>query len=244
MNPDNEYQDYLEKYLSGEIAEADFNLRLVGDAGLRQEYDLYLKELEVIQSAGKEVLKEKARLLLQQQKQKGSGILNMRFLLKAAAVFLLLIAAYFLLKDELQPSTTTELFAANFELPPPSNGRNGSSDSELWKDAMAAYTNQDYPKAIALISSGMEQAGFTYTEPGKLYLGLSYLMVNEPKNAVAFFEKISGESSYADDASWYRALTLLKMDDTAAAKVAFQRIAANPRHYQQKSALKILNQLQ
>jgi hypothetical protein len=70
------------------------------------------------------------------------------------------------------------------------------------------------------------------------------LMQDENQKAITHFDAINPESSFVQDAEWFRALAFLKMENLAEAKKAFQKIVNQPRHYKHAEALEILDNMQ
>lgn len=235
-------QEYIDSYRKGEITESDFKHRLGLDVELQQEFERYQKDLLVIRSAAREQLKNKAALVLENHEKKSVKMFSMKRILQIAAVFIFVIMSVYLLQIG-QSSSSADLFATHFELPVPASERNDTQQNQKWQAAMTVYSNQDYKTTITLLSPLVTQNNFTYPDRGKLYLGVSYLMVNKNQKAIDIFNTVSLESTYAQSAEWYRALSFLKIEDKVAAKTAFQKIANQRQHFKQKAALKILEHL-
>lgn len=243
MSSQENHQATIERYHNGEIEESDFKNQLASDAGLRQAYELYQKDIGVIRKLAKEQLRKKVGLLLDKHENKQATFFSLKRVLQIAATIALLITSIFLIQDYLQPKSAEEIFANHFELVALTNERNATPQTQNWKAAMTAYANQNYRKTIELLTPLVHQKDFPYTERGKLYLGLSQLIVNEPQQAIDNFERVSSESSYFQEAEWYRALAFLKMGNAENAKAIFQKIANQPRHFKQKEAEIILGDL-
>jgi hypothetical protein len=236
--------EYIDQYHAGDILEEYFQNRLESDPNLQQAFVEYQLDLNVIHAGAKEQLKNKAALALEKYEQGDGKIFSLRRLLQIAAVFVLLVVSIFLMKDMNQTSSTQNLFAAHFVLPDAVGERNVTPQSSAWNDAMVAYTNQDFKMTIELLTPLLDQKDFPYAIRGHLYVGLSQLMQNENQKALEHFESINAESSFVQDAEWFRALAFLKMDDLVDAKQVLQKIANQPRHFKNQEALAILKQLQ
>lgn len=237
-------QDYIDKYHAGEIPEADFQQRLESDTDLQQAFVQYQQDLKVIRAGAKEQLKKKAASALDKQEQKKVKIFPLKRLLQIAAALVFLVVSVFLIKNINHTSSTTDLFAAHFELPDPAGERNANPQTEIWNKAMAAYSKQDFKKTIELLSPLVKQNDFPFADRGNLYVGLSQLMQNENQKALESFDAINVESSFVQDAEWFRALAFLKMENLEEAKKAFQKIVDQPRHFKHKEAVEILDNIQ
>ena len=197
-----ELQEYIDRYRLGEVSELDFRKRLSTDSALRQEFELHHKDIQVIRAGAKAHLKSKAIEALKKQEKRSQSIIPIHRSLRIAASLVFLIAAVFLFRHNNQSTSNTELFATYFELPSPAGERNGSPNGESWNESMNAYSNEEFEKTIELLSPLMSENDFNFPDRGNLYLGLSHLMLNENQKAIIYFESISLESSYHQEAEW------------------------------------------
>jgi tetratricopeptide (TPR) repeat protein len=78
----------------------------------------------------------------------------------------------------------------------------------------------------------------------KLYAGIDYLALGNPARALLCFNEVIalGNEVLKEDATWYKALTYLQVNDKAQATPLLQKLAAKPGRYQAKAveALKSL----
>lgn len=243
MSHNESINNLINSFHAGEIPEEDFQKLLETDPELQQEFELYQKDLTVIQASAKAQLKNKAAMDLEEFERQRPTIFPLKRVLLLAAAVVLLIVSFFLYQKYGQVKTAPELYAAYFELLPPANERSGSEPSDVWQAAMKTYANGDYNKTIELLAPALHNADFQHAESGKLYLGLSYMMVNENQKAIDVLNDISAESSYLQDAVWYKALAYLKMNQVVEAKAALQKIAEEPRHFKQAEALKLMEEI-
>jgi hypothetical protein len=236
-------QEYIDQYRSGEISESKFKQHLESDEALQQEFELSKRDLLTIKSAAKDQLRKKASLALENHENKSQKIFSLKRVMQIAAVITLLAIAFFLIQNLGQPQSSAELFATHFELPTSQGERSNSIQSEIWNNAMSTYENQDFEKTIKLLSTLVNEPDFQFPDRGNLYLGLSYLMANKDQKAINNFNAISMQSTYFQNAEWFRALSFLKMENTVNAKIAFQKIADQPKHFKQNEAKVILGNL-
>jgi len=239
-----DHQEYIDRFRSGEISETDFTQRIESNADLKQEFERHQKDLQVIRSAAKEQLRKKVLTALEKHKKKSATVFLLKRVMQIAAVFAFLAAAIFLIQNMNQPKSGSDLFANHFVLPDAAGERNANAQSDIWNEAMINYSNQDFKKTIELLSPLVKQDGFPFANRGNLYVGLSQLMLNENQKALEKFDTIDVESSYIQDAEWFRALVLLKMENIVEAKKILQKIVAQPRHYKNKEAVEILDNIQ
>ena len=236
-------QDYIDEYHAGKTSEEDFQKRLASDPILQKAFVQYQQELTVIRAAAKEQLKKKATLALNKLGQKKRSIFSIKRMLPLAASLAFLIVAVFLFKNSNQSLPPTDLFDTHFALPNPAGERNVNTQSFAWNDAMIAYSNQDFEQTIDLLSPLVNQEDFPFIDRGHLYLGLSLIMQNKNPKAINHFDAINPESSFIQDAEWFRALTYLKMGNLEKTKNALKKIVNQARHYKHKEAMEILNNI-
>ena len=235
--------DYIDQYHAGEILEADFQKRLKTDHQLQEAFAQHQQDLHVIRAGAKEQLKKKAALALERQEQKKVKTFSLKRPLQFAAAIAFFVVSTFLIQNYNQSSPTPNLFATHFELPDPAGERNASTQSLAWNEAMTTYANQDFEKTIELLQPLIQQDTFLYPDRGRLFLAISQLMIDEDQKAIKLLTSISPESSYIQDAEWYQALAYLKIENLTAAKIAFQKIVVQARHFKQKEAKQILESL-
>ncbi len=114
------------------------------------------------------------------------------------------------------------------------------SDETLERDAFVAYESGDFKKAadnLKTISKGNPNDYLDF------YLGMSYLNLNQFKEAKTYFSNtIKAKSEFADEAYWYSALIALREKDTERAKEYLLKLTAT-NGYNQERAEQLLAEL-
>lgn len=130
------------------------------------------------------------------------------------------------------------LYADNFQpLQHPDQQVRGVQEEPLtWEQkAVEAYEKEDFNQAIEMYEQVLEQ------EPDNpkhiLYLGISYLNVNQVDMAIKVLAKrVPKGTQYDQDIQWYLALAYIKKEDFGTARLLLQGLAANEGFYQQQAA--------
>ncbi len=243
MENNNDINDYLDRYHNGQVSEPEFQSRLQSDFELQEAYKLYKEDKALVRVIAKQEFNSiAAKALLEQPKKTESFFLSSYFL-RVAAVFLLAICSYLAFQYSAQTRSPEQIFATHFQLPPPLEERSTDQNSKDWEKLMTAYQKKDFSKTIQIGEVLLNQQDFTHLEKGKLYVGISYLMIPDFAKAQETLGTVSPGSSFFQDAQWYSALAELKQNNLAAAKKAFEKIAQTKGHFKQKAAKAILLEL-
>lgn len=111
-------------------------------------------------------------------------------------------------------------------------------------EALLAYDRREYPAAVAAFEAHF-LAPPTSIAPAtapqlQLYYGISLLGANQAETALPVLAALQKNAAYGAAASWYHALALLAIDQTATTRTALQEIAndqSSPFHDQAKNLL-------
>jgi hypothetical protein len=114
----------------------------------------------------------------------------------------------------------------------------------LREEAMKAYANKDFAAAAEKFNK------LLMTQPADaealFYAGVSYLSLAVPdtRHAISNFDQVllASDTSFAEAARWYKALALIKENNTAGAEPLLNELSNRPGSYQLK-ANKVLNDL-
>ena len=109
---------------------------------------------------------------------------------------------------------------------------------------MKAYANKDFAAAAEKFNK------LLMTQPADaealFYAGVSYLSLAVPdtRHAISNFDQVllASDTSFAEAARWYKALALIKENNTAGAEPLLNELSNRPGSYQLK-ANKVLNDL-
>ncbi|MFK8057137.1 MAG: tol-pal system YbgF family protein [Saprospiraceae bacterium] len=243
MKSDLDRQQFIDEYRAGEVSLSDFEKELSSNMELKNELDLYQRDLTAIRSAVSSQLKTSTTEALAAYDKRPTRLTVFRRAMSIAAVFMLVVGSLYVFNSA--PSETgSELFAANFDLPAPAAERTVTEQSTSWNEAMTAYANQDFETTIEILSPLVSHDTFQFADRGNLYLGLCLLMTDQDAKAIDALGAIDPESSYQKDAEWYQALAHLKSEDFEKATAALQSIAAQPRHFKHEDAIKLLERIE
>lgn len=88
------------------------------------------------------------------------------------------------------------------------------------RTALQFYSNAEYSKAISIFENNQENV------ISKFYLGLSFIETNKYENAKASFQAVldHNDNLFIEQAEWYKALCLLKLDENNSAIQLFTEI--------------------
>lgn len=91
------------------------------------------------------------------------------------------------------------------------------------RTALNAYDQRDYKQSIQLFTQRLAER--PQDETATYYLGLSYLEVNELEQAASYLETARINSDrYYDAATWYLALTHLRLENTNSTKILLREL--------------------
>lgn len=130
--------------------------------------------------------------------------------LAAAVLVGVIIAAFFLFP---QGQSSQQLMADFYEKPSFAPER-GVSD---FADIQKAYQEDDFQQTITLISQSDNPSL-------QLYKGIAHLELGEYDDAQSIFSSLQANTNINDQATWYLALTFLKMDDKEASKKELEKL--------------------
>lgn len=126
----------------------------------------------------------------------------------------------------------------------PSLIERGESENEYLVKGEEAFLNKEYAIAKQQFEN-VASEGANFNANTSLYLGISYLELNEYKSALLTFDKlINSESLDASKGHWYKGLTYLKMNKKDDAKEQFEILAKHKGYYNHETAKSILKQLE
>ncbi len=107
------------------------------------------------------------------------------------------------------------------------------------------FKAQDYDKASVIFNKWIEAHPETYNSTVLLYLGISYLEINDTDKAITLFSKVTNsESLDASKGYWYLALTYLKLEDISNAKETLKIITKSTSNSNYKNAQDLLDKLE
>lgn len=249
--------DLLRQYESGKMSEAEkntFEQRLADDpafateiaeyaamnAAIREEGDRRL-EADLTVYGKKLMMNMDAQTLSFPARETKVRSISMysRIIYAAAAVVALLVVVLplWLMNRPDAPIATSseELYAANFSIPPAPEARDAKA--EAWRNA---YAKGNYKATIDELNILLSDPSFLQKSEAYHFLGISLLASGDPEAAIKALDQVSADSYDRESADWYTALALLKLDRTEDARQAFQAIAAQKTHTFARQAKEML----
>jgi len=240
---DNTYTfELIERYLANDLSPEElssFESRLKSDKSFEQEVEnqrLTHKASDVFaQIKTKEKVKESYDAVLKTEKN------NRRTLLRIAVAIVILIIAGFGFFIPANYSNQA-LADANFESYPDRITTMGITPGDQLSEAMKAYNENKFEKAIELFSKIPQP--FLQQDLINLYTGISLMETNQFESATTIFQQlIDSESTQSDVARWYLALSYLQSSDIENAKSLLNQIVEQD-GFQSKNAAKLLDKLE
>lgn len=102
-------------------------------------------------------------------------------------------------------------------------------------NAIYAYNDKDFPKAIQFFKAAQTQADFG--DEDYLYFGLSYLYNQQYTQAIEQLVKIEKDSRFQQEQQWYLSLAYLKAEQLEAAKKTLKQIQPDMWNYEKAQDL-------
>lgn len=123
--------------------------------------------------------------------------------------------------------------------------RSSNNEQNNIKTAKQFYEKEQYKKAIIYFNQFIKKSGKMSNTGVYLYLGISYMQVDEFADAQKCFTKIikSNDILHKQQAEWYLALSYLKSDDLNKSKQILENIANNNQHYKNGQARHLMEDL-
>lgn len=225
--------ELIERYLSQQLSDQEskeFEKRLENDNELKKAKEDTESLISGIHYASKKELYQKLQLLdkaMPPYEPEGKVVkwyTNPMAWGVAASISLVIIGWIFFLNPASQDQD--DLFAQHFEVYPniiAPTVRGAEADTAIKKQAYYLYDLGQYQEAIEELSelSKEEDNGAVM-----LYLGISYLSLNDNENAIRSFEQYrqSQFETFLPQANWYLGLTYLRIGDRNQAKKIWEEI--------------------
>ena len=160
----------------------------------------------------------------------------------AGAMVFLMAALWIMFKPDSQPASTPLYQMAeayNTPLPPGLQQRGGADQVEA-TEAIQAYANESYKKALKLF-----QAKANPTKADQLYLSNCLIQLGkygEAKTALSSIT-LSDNDKYKNDVNWYLAIAALGLEDKTGAQDILKNIVQDSDNIYKSNAEKLLKEL-
>lgn len=230
----------IEGYLNNTLSQSQkesFEKEILDNSELRKEVEKH-RELH-FQLSDFDVLdfrKKLQEIESQIETKKGVSKKTLRYLRPLAATFLLLIglSVMWLLLNKSQNS----LFE-NYYQPYPMEDVIRGEKPKVSTEITTKYNKKQYQEIIVDLEILVRD--FPENDLYKVYLGNSYLNLNEENKAISVFGLIS-ENIYKEEALWYIALCHLRTKNNKKTKIALEKVVQYDGIYK-KNAMELLNEL-
>ena len=245
MKRTQELFEKIERYLAKELSNDEilaFEKEMAMDQELKEEVDKHRDLHQVFQDTDTLKFREKLQKISAELKEeelaKKNSTSYFSYLKIAASVIVILGVGTLLWNNFNKKDKFSDVYLSYYEPYPVEDVTRGEAISNL-SMVMNNYTKRDYDKVILEL---LEIPPSAISEQLRLYLGNSYLNINNEKEALKQFEIISDTSKYYEDATWYRALTYLKLGENQESTVILEEIIEYNGIYKE-SAEKLINEL-
>ncbi len=159
---------------------------------------------------------------------------------KIAAAFIVLLGIGNLLWNNLQQAgKNSDLYLSHYVPYPAEDVTRGHVVTKL-DIVMKQYANGEYQAVIGELE---QLTAMSKIEQLRLYLGNSYLNTGKEKEAIQQFENVSDTSKFYEDATWYRALSYLKLGQSDKSIPILKEIISYNGLYREK-AIQLMNKLE
>jgi tetratricopeptide (TPR) repeat protein len=241
----------IEQYITGEMTGAErsaFEEAMQRDATLQQEVAAYKDIIAGIEHAETDAFSEMIQGWEKQIKENEKPQQAKVRRLFSPAISMALVAAVVLLLTFtfiFNPfSTAGDPFQQAFQPYPDEitimGDGTGELDQQKANKAMALYNEGDYEEALPVFAELVTESPDIAVL--KLYKGISELQTEDFTSATATFSALQ-QTSYAQTADWYQALTQLRYDNLPAGKTILTTIANTDGHPYRDQARELLEEL-
>ena len=235
----------IEAYFKGDLNQQErkkLEEKMKTNKEFAQEVELY-KDIEgAIRLNSNKVLKKQLneihdRVVDQKPQAKVRTLSTYRIGLIAASIALLLFAGYWFLNTG--TTSTDELFAANYELYDWSTDTRGS-ETTSFQSLNDLYQNGEFQQFINEVNALNIDSN---TDPELVMaLGCAYLETGTYDKAISTFKHVETNAFIGEEAQFNIALSHLKSNDLAAARIIFLKLTRSNNNIIAKKSIDILSQ--
>lgn len=217
-----ELDELFESYHNGKMSEEDASL-----------FEKLLKENLEYQIQFDKFREESTRgsVFENQPIQSKSNISSIKTWGITVGIAIVIVVVGLLLIRSLSMPPGEKLFLKYYE-PKPVPDSVINSENQMLNEAISNFRNKEYQEAQSLFEKlkDEDESGFA-----QFYLGLCQLELNRPEKAIPTLSLVSQKSDYYFDATWYGAMSFLKMNKLEEAKKLLMISDANPNYYSVKA---------
>lgn len=227
--------DIIEKYVNGELSGKEleeFEKKLDSDSALASEVQLFREAKESLadqfihqeeEAALKETLSQVSAPHFEENKTpKNVFSLRRRHWLAAAG------AAAAILALVIFRPWQASLYDQYSQFPLAAFTEQGGANEADLAQAQQAFNQEDYPEALNIFQSYLNEEEHKDDPQIQLYKGLCHLALEEYSQAEAIFQSLqNGNSAYKNDGTWYLAMTFLKQKEWGKVRELLPQIPEN-----------------
>lgn len=235
----------LEKYIENDLGKDEqkkteklifSNHDVANELQFRREVNEAMREKDIMDF--REKLVSIHTNLQHSQTSKVRQLMVRKWHLVAASITILIMVGSFILSNTNNISTE-KIYDAYYSLDEVSlTKRSIETQNSQFKIALDKFEAKEYNEVIKLLNAGIQNNIAQY------YLGLAYMETAKFKSAAASFQQIinNQQNIFMEQAKWYKALCLLKLQDKKGATELFTSIR-NDEDLYHEAADKILKKL-
>jgi tetratricopeptide (TPR) repeat protein len=238
--------ELIEAYYSGELAESerqDFEIRLLVDAELKEEYERYVAMVQAMRETGEEKVRARLAEIDRKLDQGGTGGGLRSPSGKKKLIVPVLVAACLLLIFFMVRPVSLNSYESHIPYEEGLPVLMSSVGSKAFNDAMSAFRDSRFTEALPVFQhlSNEQPRNDTIL----YFLANAELRLGKFAEARLNFEKLAGndESVYRYKAQFYQALSCWALDENELARELFTMISGNAQHPMRNEALHALEDL-
>lgn len=217
-----ELEELFESYLNGKMSEEDaslFEKLLKENLEYQIQFDQFREKF-----TGNSVSEA-------QPIQPSSKISTIKTWSITAGIAVAIVVVGFFLIRSLSMPPGEKLFLSYYE-PKQVPDSVTNLDNQLIVEAISTYQSKDYAKAESLFENLKNE---DESDLSLFYVGLCQLELDRPEKAIPTLSLVSQKSDYFFEATWYGAMSFLKLNKLEEAKRLLLISDANPNFYSEKA---------
>ncbi len=254
-----EKEKLIERYLSNNLTtseQEDFENRMKSDAQFQADVRLHEELSEALAEKDVIALEGELSKIIQHKRAPENKLKIRRWIAIAAGILMIVTIGGLILYQNINGGLSpAELYQSHLTLPIDLQEDFALRASEepivdpgqqpFGNEFFELYRTGQYEIALEILEASIEtNPDLLDRFPGAYYYftGITFLQLDQPKVALIAFNQVN-TGPYTENAEWYRALCLLKVNgDTTLTRSALEALAGKP-HPQSKDAREILFKL-
>ncbi|WP_420577112.1 tetratricopeptide repeat protein [Ekhidna sp.] len=223
-------EEKILKYLRGLMSESEqleFESRLSNNKEL-EEFVEHSRRIMQIVDSDTQAFGQVVRSVINTKKENKSWS---PIWIAASILMIISFASYYLFV----PTPTLNQLVENYLEPYPDVVTNRSDEQ---KPDLTSYNRGEYQEAIDVLQYSLDNNQLVVS----LYLGVSYLMINENEQALEILNSVPFEDTqFEDDFLWYQSLALIRIGNANEARNRLEKLNRGSSNYKSKSSILLDN---